>query len=74
MHSASEFRIQRIHLAFVQESGGAFILSGAAINEALEPFGKGICSQALKIMQPSKLLYLISRVKVCCKRMLETSF
>lgn len=40
----------------------------------LKPVGKGIYSKALKIMQPSKLLYLICPVKVCCRRVLEASF
>lgn len=69
------FRVQKVDLDFVHKLGEAFILSGAAINEAFELIRKGIYSHVLKIMQPSKLLYLIYPVKACCKReVLETSF
>lgn len=33
-----------MHLDFVHDLGEAFILSGAAINEAFEPIRKGIYS------------------------------
>lgn len=48
---------------FVHEPGEAFILSGAAINEAFEPTRKGIYSQTLKIL-PTALFQLKFKFKL----------